>query len=276
MAQETDTARWDLKVWAGTMDQLMRAAVLAAQRVADAAPYPSEYDRDDPKQGYDAEKHEIWLNAERARGVQVVVVEDGGFNRALTAIADLSDIPDDHLARIGVIGLEIGGNGYMPPSVAITVSRRDGLETRVCGRNRTWTAGLRHELQDLLEPSERLRPPGFMNTEVVAGIALGAIAPLWLGFGLLFKYATNSVVGLRVGLSFAIALLLGGSVAFLAMRLPAIELLASSQRPMYQRWRSRILAVAVALVLGVAGSLIAAAVAHEGRRPEQTSRQHTK
>ena len=223
MAQETDTARWDLKVWAGTIDQLMRAAALAVQRVADAAPYPSDYDPD--AASYDAEKDAMWHSAERARRVEIVVIEDGGFNRSLTAIDDLIDIPDDHLDRVGVIGLEIGGNGYLPPSVSITVSRRDGLETRVCGRNRTWTAGLRHELQDLLEPSERLRPRGFTNTEVVSGVALGSVAPLWLGFGLLFKYATESVVGLRVGLSLAIALLLGGSVAFLASRLPTMELL---------------------------------------------------
>jgi len=271
MAQETDSARWDLKVWAGTIDQLVRAAALAAGRVADTAPYPADYDRNDPTQRYDAEKEEILRVAERARRTQIVVVEDGGFNRALTAIADLSDIPDDHLGRVGVIDLEIGGNGYVPSSVKITVSRRDGLETRVCGRHRTWTAGLRHELQDLLRPSERVRPPGLMNSEVIGGVAIGAIFPLWLGFGLLFRYATDSVLGIRLGLSLAIALLLGGSVAFLAIRLPTMELLAGGQRPTYQRWRSRILAAAVALVIGIAGSLVAAAVAHENSHSVQKS-----
>lgn len=272
MAQETDSARWDLKVWAGTIDQLVRAAALAAGRVADAAPYPADYDADDREQSFDADKHNAWLDAGRARKVGVHIAEDGGFNRALTAIDDLVNIPDDHLNRVGVIDFEIGGTGgYMPPSVKITVSRRDGLETRVCGRNRTWTAGLRHELQDLLEPSERIRPPGFMNTEVLSGVAIGAIAPMWLGFGLLFKYATDSVVGIRLGLSLAIALLLGGSVAFLAFRLPTMELLANGQRPTYQRWRSRILAAAVALVIGIAASIIAAAVAHEDSHSVQKS-----
>jgi hypothetical protein len=272
MAQETDSARWDLKVWAGTIDQLVRAAGLATRRVADAAPYPSDYDRNDPTQHYDAEKNEMWRVAERARQVQIMVIEDDGFNRSMTAIDDLVHIPDDHPGRVGVIDLEIGGNGYVPSSVKIAVSRRDGLETRVCGRNRTWTAGLRHELQDLLRPSERVRPPGLMNSEVIGGVAIGAIFPLWLGFGLLFRYVTDSVLGIRLGLSLAIALLLGGSVAFLAIRLPTMELLASGQRPKYQRWRSRILAAAVALVLGVAGSLIAAAVAHENSHSTQPSR----
>lgn len=276
MAQETDTARWDLKVWAGTIDQLMRAAALATQRVADAAPYPPDYNHGDSNQSYNAEKEAMWFSAERARRIEIMVIEDGGFNRSLTAIDDLIDIPDDHLDRVGFIGLEIGGNGYSSPSVSITVSRRDGLETRVCGRNRTWTAGLRHELQDSLKPLERLRPPGFTNTDFVTGVATGSIAPLWLGFGLLFKYATDSVAALRVGLSLVIALSLGGSVALLASKLPTMELLASGQRSIYQRWRSRIIAAAVALVLGVAGSLIAAVVTHEGSHSTHMTGQHTK
>ena len=258
MAQETDTARWDRKPWAGTIDQLMRAAKLVAGRVADAAPYPVGYDPEDREHPFDAEKHTEWLDAESARKVQIVIIEDGGFTRALTAIDDLVEIPADHLGQVGVIGIEIGGNGYVAPSVSISVSRRDGLETRICGRNRTWTAGLRHELQDSLEPPEHLRPPGFKNTEVISGGAAIAFMPLWLGIGLLSKGTTDWAYGLRIGLALAIALLISGSVVFLAFKLPNVELLASGQRPKYQRWRIRIVTVAVALVVGIAGSIIAA------------------
>jgi len=102
-----------------------------------------------------------WLDADRARKVQILIIEDDGFNRSLTAIDDLGDVPADHLSRVGVIDLEIGGNGFIARSAKISVSRRNGLEMRVCRRNRTWTAGLRHELQDALKPADRLRPPGF-------------------------------------------------------------------------------------------------------------------
>jgi hypothetical protein len=260
MAQETDTAKLDQKAWAGTIAQLMRAARLAAGRVADAAPYPEDYNPEDPDHRYEAEKHSAWLSADRARKVQIVIVEDGGFNRVLTAIDDLVEIPADHLDRVGVIAIEVGGNGYLAPSVSISVARRDGLEIRVCGRNRTWTAGLRHELQDSLEPPERLRPPGFKSTEVIGGVALGAILPLWLAFDLLFKYTTDWAFGVRVGLALVIAPLVCGSVVFLAFKLPNMELLADVQRPKYQRWKTRIAAVAVALVIGIAGSIIAAAL----------------
>jgi hypothetical protein len=90
-----------------------------------------------------------------------------------------------------VIDLEIGGNGYVTPSVKISVSRRDGLETRMCGRNRMWTAGLRHELQDSLKPSERLRPPGFKNTGAISLGASLAISPVWVGLALLFEGTTD-------------------------------------------------------------------------------------
>jgi hypothetical protein len=219
MAQETDSAQWNLKVWAGTVAQLMRAATLAAQRVADTAQYPVGYGGpNDPRQGYDADKEELRRVANSARRVEVLVVEDDGFNRVLTAIDDLADIPDDRLARIGVIEIQVGvGKGYLPPSVLITVSRRNGLETRVCGRTRTWTAGLRHELQEELRPSQRLRPLGFKNADAVVGIALGITSPLWLGITVWLKETTNWVFGVRLGASAVFALLLGGSVAFLRL-----------------------------------------------------------
>jgi hypothetical protein len=99
--------------------------------------------------------------------VEIGVVEDGGFVRTLTEVDDLADIPADHLDRLGMIDIQIGGNGYRPTSAAIEVSRRDGLAVRLCGADRMWTAGLRHELQDILSPRERLQPPGMRSTFLV-------------------------------------------------------------------------------------------------------------
>lgn len=260
MAQPKDTASWDLSPWAGTLDQLIRAAKLCAARVADAAPSPAGYDPEDREKPYDVKEHQAWLAARGAREVEIGVVEDGGFARTLTELDDLADIPPDHLDRLGVIDIKIGGNGFVSPSATIGVSRRNGLEVRICGADRTWTAGLRHEVQDVLKPLERLRPPG-MKADVPF-LVVGGVLAVFVGGGLslLFSYATDWARGVEFGAAVAPAYAVGGLIAFLVLKLPTMEVLAPGGHPKYQRWKSRILAAAGALVIGILGSIIASAV----------------
>lgn len=190
MPQAEDRARLETRPWAGTMDQLTRAARRASERVAEAFPFPEGFDPDPTAGQMSTEegraKYEVQRAAERARRVEISLLEADGFQRTLTAITDLDDIPDQDVGRIDVLDIEIGGSGYSPTSVSIEVSRFRGLEVKIAGKHRGWTAGLRHELQDILKPRYRLRPPLVTDDDVYIMIALPLCFVLFIGLTSLF------------------------------------------------------------------------------------------
>jgi hypothetical protein len=261
MAQETDRASWQVSPWAGTLETLTRAGDLAARRVADAASFPEGYDPEDTSQAYDRDKDDAWRRAERAREVEITVLEDQGFTRELTAIEDLDGLVDDRLDTIGVVDMEIGGKGYSAPSVEIAVSRRNGLEVRVAGRDRQWTAGLRHELQEVLHPRERLRPRGLPSSEeAIFPVVTAAFSLTLVAMAVIVREVTSWATGVRLAVDLAGAVLVGGFVLLVGLRLPRFELLAPGARPTYQRWKVRIVGGAVALVVGIAATIIGGAI----------------
>jgi hypothetical protein len=263
MAQKSDNAQWSLKPWAGTLDQLVRAAALCAERIAEAAPYPPGYAREDRDQPYEADKENEWHDATIARKVQIGVVEHDGFQRALGEIDDLRAWPVEDLSRIKRLDIEIGsGGGYVPMSAKFELGR-GGMDIRVSGKHRTWTAGLRHGLNEILAPRERLRPRGFSNE----GVVLAAAGPVWIiGFFAilaLLRTETGFPEGVRIALDLAIPSVLAGFLVLLVLRLPGMELLAPGAKPKYQRVKGKIVAVAVALVVAIAGGLIVAVILHQ-------------
>ncbi len=240
------------------MDQLCRAAALCSEKVQSASTYPAGYDGADRRK-YDADKHRAWLDAEGAREVRIGVIEQGGFQRALGAIDDLRSWPVEDIARIESIDISIGeGQGWTPVSGKIELGG-SGIEVRLSGRDRMWTAGLRHELEHVLNPRVRLRPRGFGNELLALALPVGAFLLAFLAIAFTLRYAT-SLGSVRYGLDFAVAIVVAVLVGLISFRLPWTELLEPDAPPTYQRWKGRIIGAVVALVVGIAAGVIVAAI----------------
>lgn len=257
MAQADDRAKWEIRPWAGTIDQLKRAAQQCEARVAAVLPHPADYDPEAGDQPFDAEKFSEWQDAEDARRVVIKIVEADGFSRKLTSIQDLEDLGSDRLDRIDGIDIDIGGGGYTNPSAGITASRDRGLSISLAGPDRTWTAGLRHELESELRPAGKLRPLP-VGEDAYFGIAMLVFYLLLIGLGVYLYNQTEWPVAPRWGLAMGIASLAAVIVVTVGVRLPTLELLAPASRPAYERWRSRIAAATGAVILGIAASLVGA------------------
>jgi len=255
MGQADDRAEWRVKPWAGTIEQLKRAAQRCETMVANAVPYPPDYDPDDHKR-FDGEKHRRWMAAEAAHTVKIQVLEENGFSRRLTSIEDLDDLGIDQLQRIKGIDVDIGGSGYANPSAGLTTSTELGLSVTLAGPDRTWTAGLRHELEEILAPAGKLRPLPLGEEAYLIIVPLLFFA-LGIGLSEYLEAHSDWSQGVRSAASYGIAALAALVVAAVGWRLPTLELLTPGGKPAYERWRSRILAALGAVILGIAASLIA-------------------
>lgn len=254
--QADDRAEWRVLPWAGTIDQLKRAAQQCQTRIANAAPYPPGYDPATSEQP-SGETHEEWLDAEQARAVTIKVLEEDGFSRKLTLIEDLDDIGPEQLDRIEGIDIDVGGGGYRTPSAGITASKARGLAVSLVGPDRTWTAGLRHELEETLTVAGKTRPLP-ISAEVYFPLA-GFLFPLTL-FGLAFYLDTQTEWSnlIVLAISLAAAALVGGVTVAIGARLPAFELLRPGGKPSYERWRARIAGAVGTALLGIVVSIVAA------------------
>lgn len=255
--QADDRATWKIDPWAGTIDQVQQAARRCKAQVEAVAPYPEDYDPGDSRTRYNREKDRAWDAAERARRVEITIIEANGFVRSMTEIEDLAGLsPLDHVEGIEV---EIGGNGYSSPSAVLRLSKAFGLEVRLAGRDRTWTAGLRHELEEILTPPGRLRPlPGGKGVYFVAAALL--FYSLMIGIGVYFRDQTDWSVGPRLAMTIGAPALLVAPLLVLGAKLPNLELLPPGAKPAWERWRKGFVGAFVAVVLGIAGSLLAGAI----------------
>lgn len=258
MVLEDDRAVWQIQPWAGTVAQLQQAAERCKQQIEPAAPYPPGYDPAAHEAAYDAEKDHAWQRAEAARRVEITVIEAGGFIRSMSEIGDLAGLsPLDHVRGIDI---EIGGNGYIGPSAAINLSK-NGLEVRLAGRDRTWTAGLRHELEEILTPIGKMRPLPFEGG-VYFGLATFLFYALLVGVGIFLGEGTSWSPVPVVAASFAIAVLVTAPLFTLGAKLPTVELLAPDTRPAWERWRTGAISGALVVVLGIVASLVAGVIDH--------------
>jgi hypothetical protein len=252
MTQDLDTAEWALSPWAGTIEMVIRGASIAVERIAEAAPFPSGYDK---ATAFNAELDEAQHRAESARVASIEIVEDGGFRRKLNAIDDLAELLADHLGRVESMSVEIGGYGFNQPRAEVRLSRARGVEVKVVGKSRNWTAGLRHELQDALTPVQRVGLPRRLK-DVVGSVGIVLSGGLVIGF--VTSLVGDASVGARVALGLAV--LLDALVLLIGWKLPSFELLRPGQTPAYQVWKRRIAGAVVALVIGIAASIAATAL----------------
>ena len=259
MAQDSDYARWDIKPWASTITQVMRAERLCAQKVNDATPFPAGHDSKEISREFsDEQRTQLW-KAEAAREVKVRIVERAGFQRILNAVDDLEDWPADDFAKITWVDIEVGrGGGYTPASAKLELGP-EGLSIRLCGPDRTWTAGLRHQLTELLTPKRPLRPFWLVTDEVSVGAQLVVTYfIIAIAIGVPLKQTTKVPEGPRLALVFGVPAVIAGFMALVAFLLPVMELVPEGTSPKYQRWKAWITGSTVALVLGVAAGLITA------------------
>jgi hypothetical protein len=258
MAQAEDRAEWRLRPWAGTIEQLKRAAQLCKAKVAEEVSFPPDYDPDTSKR-FDAKKHDQWRSAEEARMVVVKTVEEDGFSRQLTSIADLDDLGPDQLGSVEGIDIDVGGS-YSNPSARITASADRGLTLNLVGPDRSWTAGLLHELKTTLRPVGKLRPLPFSALEAYFSAAAFAFSLLVIGLSVYLDSQTDWSTGAKAAVPLAVGAIAAAILVTIGVKLPTLELLAPGDKPAYERWRSRILAALGAVALGIAGSLLAALI----------------
>jgi hypothetical protein len=256
--ENRDTAELKLKHWAGTVDQLVRAARHAAGEVAGLVPYPADYDPDDPQR--DHSKYGDWSEAEAARKISIVVAEKGGFTARPADLDALSQLSEPTLESVEDITISIGG--HVAPSVAIRTGKSwiNALSVEIEGFERTWTAGLRHELTDILKPRTRLHFPLLgdpLNAAYVVAPTFWAVA---IGLDLLLKSGHKLPEGARIAIGFGAALFWTAAVIGVAASSKQFELLTPSERPRYQRWKAAVLSASGAVVVGLIVAAIWAAI----------------
>jgi hypothetical protein len=152
MDDRRDSAEWSVKHWAGTVGQLVEAARLSAERVAALVPYPVGYDPD--KEPFDEGKYSQWHAAQAARELSIVIEEHEGFTGHPRDLNDLAAISEKTVRQVESIAITVGQNSYQAPSVTLRCGKGplNSLSVKIEGFDRTWTAGLKHELNARPEP----------------------------------------------------------------------------------------------------------------------------
>jgi hypothetical protein len=195
MPEGRDVAEWKWPQWAGTLEQLHQAASLALPKLHAFAPFPEPYDADHPWDPQREERpinprHQNYLEAVNVRKIEVVVEERDGYTHQAETLDYLTHIPDHTIGDIEKIVITLG-KGYAPPGIELRVSSA-GLATRIVGFERTWTAGLRHELEKALKPRWRLHAPAPFLPVVsdFTGIAFASFL-VFVGLIVIFKAGSS-------------------------------------------------------------------------------------
>jgi hypothetical protein len=256
---EKDSTGWELSHWAGSPADLVEAVRLAVAKVTALAPYPEGYDPEDREQRFDAEKAAASRAAETAAKLSISITEHDGYSSELADINELAELPERSFDSITSIAINVGAGPYSAPAVSIRVSRDEGLSVKIHGYERSWTAGLRHQLEEILQPARRLHAP-LIRSGLHAWLIGGVASQLAL-YGPLIVLATISDVqrptrnAIALG-SMAAVLLVMALVWFASSR--RFELLRPGQQPRYPRWRTKLLGAVAAVLLGVIATVIAA------------------
>jgi hypothetical protein len=188
------------------------------------------------------------------------VVERGGLTITLDQADELADALNAHdLSLINALSIKVGK--YMLSSVQIRLERGwwegAGLTLDVAGSDRTRVEGLASQLGDALKPRGRVGLPWLYGTRLLV-VLIAAIWTTMVAGVLLTRTLPNTEVGVRLAIVFGPVAVVGGLVVFAAWAGPTIEVLEAGQRSRYVRLRARVLALVAALVIGTAGSILAA------------------
>jgi hypothetical protein len=249
---ESDHTEWKWPQWAGTPEQLAAAGRLAMKKVRALAPYPEGYDPDAPDRSLGMYK--AWLDAENAHYVSISVEDKDGYRGPLVDLDALANFPDRSLDAVTSISVTVGA-GIL--TVTIRATRISGLSVAISGYERTWTAGLRHELEGVLKPAWRLRAPLIGDGFAAWFTGCAAFTVIFNGIQVSLAAATDlrSPTRLAIGLGTAVVVLIALAAVWFASSLK-LELLGPGEQPRYQRWRGKLLGAIGALIL----SVIAAAI----------------
>lgn len=253
-----DTAKWFYDYWAGTMDQLVRAARHAAAEIAALVPFPDNFDPEaDNRSPAQREQVAAWEAATEARKISIIVSEKDGFTarpKDLDALAALGEASLDNIEDILIF---IGGTWQRPRAlIKCGSSYVHALILEVEGFDRTWTAGVRHGMDAILRPKRRLRAP--LIGDYVNAVIVGVVSFWVFFFGLdqLFVAIHAGTKLTRILISLGVAALVVALIAITAAASNQFELLAPGENPKYQRWRARLLSAVGAVVLGVVASAV--------------------
>jgi hypothetical protein len=233
---------WTWSHWAGTVDQIKGASRLALQRIGEATPFPEDFDPDSEEAYETPDKRSAHSEAVSARGVSITLVEASGFSTHLDDISELGDLTDRETARISSVSVGIGST-WRSPAVQLQFGGHQGFSGRVVGMDRAWTAGVRHELEQILRPDRRLHAPllgwGPGLTTIWAFtpalLCFSAVA-LILRSATGWARASTTAIGAGAGSVVYLGLI---AASWAAVR---FELLQPGERPRYQRMRRHLLA----------------------------------
>jgi hypothetical protein len=248
-----ETAWWEMSHWAGTLKQLEAAARIAEREVQARVPFPEGYDPDAP--GFDAEKHEAYLEARSAHVISVTIVEKDGYTSHLDSLDEMVERPAHTLDQITAIAIDIGRG---TPSAEIRLRRNNGLAVEVVGYDRNWVAGLRQQLEAALRPIRRLHAP--FGSEPINFALPGMIGFLavFIGIDQALYYAAHwstktgrVLVSLGLGVVWAATC---GALAWASAK--RSEVLPEDGLPRYERWRGRVLGSTGAVILAVIGTAL--------------------
>ncbi len=260
MADGRDIAEWKWSHWAGDVGQLHQAATLALPKLHVLAPFPEPYDAEHPwDQSREKRpinpRYEHYLAAVAARKVEVVVEERDGYTHYSDGLDYLLQVSAHAMGEIERIVISMG-KGILPPGVEIRVSGA-GLAVKIVGFDRTWTAGLRHELAKVLKPPWRLHAPLMATTDGLYAAVPSAFFLTFLGLDVILREGSAWSFTARLLVSLAAGLLLGLAIAAVGWASAGtFELVTSGELPRYQRWRKRVFAGVGAVAVGIVASAL--------------------
>ena len=186
-----------------------------------------------------------------------MVEEKEGFTKRPATVEEFAALSDTTRRSVENIVITVGG-AYGAPRGELRCGKSyiHGMILEVEGFDRTWTAGVKHELTTILKPRWRLHAPGVRSENVWIALAPASFFVFFLGFVALFVDVAHWARGVSAGAAFVGGALAVGSVVLIGIAGPQFELLAPGERPRYQRWRGRVFSAVGAVVLALIASAI--------------------
>jgi hypothetical protein len=196
--------------------------------------------------------------------VSITVTQRDGFTINPDDPSELSDAVDQRdLSQIKSLTMALGRYGA-DARVEIRLDGGfigDGLKSSVRGRDKTRVEGLAQRLSEILTPRYSVGVPGLHGMRAVLGV-FGAYT---VTVAVMSLVTGSLVLGLDPGPARASITLGAAALAAIVVLLavwagPPVEILAPGQRPRFVRWRARLAALVLAIVIGIATSIIATAI----------------
>lgn len=263
MALRRDVASWDWSHWAGTTSQLASAITVSKRKVDEAWLAQNRGTKEDDSLS-EFERGRAAFESKRAQELEIQIAEEHGYYRTLTSVEEFLATPASMVKSVRCIRITVG-NYPAAPGIEIQGDTdnllRHGFSVKIVGYDRIWTAGLRHELEQMLKPQWRLHAP-FISEPVLPLLSMVVLSTIFAFVGLppFLKSVTHLSDAARLMWSMVVFfVLIGAVVASIWASFRRFELLLPGEQPRYPRWRSWILGGTGAIIIGLLSSAIWAA-----------------